>query len=629
MDYFISMTTSFLDVALTLGKLLALVGILWSCVQLAFGTLETRKFITGTITKFIFFFLCLSLFPAFSKGLKTFAIELSTKVSGSSLSSTTQRLIDFMQEIEEVSNQKLSEVVDQKEILSQRITKLKEMKSNANNLKNMNPEYIRQQNVYMENAISNLEKEQQELARQIEAAGSNPAGANRTYNAIRSVLIVDDTSVAGKYRMDLEMKDPKGQGTGYISPNALLRVSLLAAQIMWQKEWNDDVIPAWEEKDKAGFFSRTTEALSISKFPFSKIFEIILCFITEILIVVVTITTLIQYVMCIIEYSICSSFSIILIPCLLFDGMKDMVQKILPSLFAQAVKLSMIVICMFFCADTYLDLAIDTIASKTPFDINQFAYVLFTLVLVFALCSNAPKLAVTLLSGQPQMSMGEFVQAAGAMVAGAKLGSSAVSHAKEGAQKGISKASNFLANRIGDVAAMKGASHGAQAGIMAAAKEHGGVADAKALKKAGRSAANGELMSRTGRRVQSKMSDMAHYSGKKGGFGGGSSGRGENQFNLRNNKISKDNPNFNNMNFGNATNTKGQGASIKEYSSRQAQMANRSYYSKYYNKANKAPMPNASLNQSFSGNNGSAKPALPQSNNSNKLPSPGLPEPKN
>ena len=66
----------------------------------------------------------------------------------------------------------------------------------------------------------------------------------------------------------------------------------------------------------------------------------------------------------------------------------------------------------------------------------SFVTVVFTCVIGFVLTHNAPKIAQTLMTGQPQLSMGELVTAAGSLAMGTFKGVKAAGHiTKEGSRK--------------------------------------------------------------------------------------------------------------------------------------------------------------------------------------------------
>ena len=576
-DYFSSMTISYMNVAIQLGKILALCGIIWCCIQMVFGTMESRKFITGIVTKWFLFLVCLLFFPTFSRGLRYFAIELGTSVSGKSVATIQDSLAGFYQDLKKLSEKDDDDLEQLKEEMNQvaehRLELLKQLEENANqNINLFNEVRFGKELAYDieedDKKLADYNKQKLQLEKRKD---SSTEGYRRTLNAIRSVLILDDTQTIPKYNINLPMKNANGEDTGYLSPNALLRLSMVAAQIMWETEWQEDFMDAWEKKDSDGntkYKKNGEPKKAVRNFPVSKLFNVILCFISMVMLLVITIIELIQYIMCIVEYSICSSFCIILIPCLLFDGLKDMASKILPTLLAQAVKLSMIVLCMFFCTYMYLDIAV-YVASGKGFSITQFGYVAFVILLTFALCSNAPKLAVTLLSGQPQMSMGEFVQAAGAIAGGAhlagKVAAGTIKKTTEFGRNAIGKTSQSVANRLGDAAAMVGAGNAARMAAQSAGKGKVGQAFASM------GGAISAIGSRTGNRIKGKMQDMATYTGKRGGSGGGfsngSNGTGNNRFRGDDARYGAENDSRNGhtLNYIGATNSNGSKMTLGEY----------------------------------------------------------------
>lgn len=93
-----------------------------------------------------------------------------------------------------------------------------------------------------------------------------------------------------------------------------------------------------------------------------------------------------------------------------------------------------------------------------------FVTIVFTCVIGFVLTQNAPKIAQTLLTGQPQLSMGELVTAAGTLAMGTMKGAQAAKAtghiAKEGARK-VAQGGVDVAGGISKVhAAGKAASQG-------------------------------------------------------------------------------------------------------------------------------------------------------------------------
>lgn len=548
-------------IAMQLGFFLAVLGIVWQGIQMAFGTLEQRKFLVGTITKWFLFLFIMTFYPAMTLGLKTFAIEMGTYVSGSSTSEIANEFGSYLESLEKA-------LKTDKDSLDSAVSTLNNDKNSAyeklqNSKTHLYYDYgrIAEQYDVISSELYSAQKKQQELNSIIASIDTdNPKGVAKTINALKSVLIINDVDITKKYYLDLSMKDSKGNNTGFLSPNAMLRMSILSAQIMWQKVWENDIMVSWEENAKGGITSKKL----ITDFPFNKIFDLILCFLCELLEIVITCIELIQYVMCIIEFTICITFGIILVPCLLFDGLKDMSMKLLPSLLSQTVKLSMITICMYFCCYTFMDIAKTTIADTSSFNIWSACYIIFTILLTFALCSNAPKLATALLTGQPQMSMGEFVQAAAAIVGGAKLAQTAASRTVGAGKAVIGNASRAAANRLGDVAAMAGGASGA-------VNKLGDDATKGQKFAAGLKGAIGTGAKRAGSRVAGKMQNAATNWGRKGGSGGGmgAPGSGGSQWDInqrgKGHGMEKENQAQHTRDYAGHMNEQGNKSTLKEY----------------------------------------------------------------
>ncbi len=187
----------------------------------------------------------------------------------------------------------------------------------------------------------------------------------------------------------------------------------------------------------------------------------------------------------------------------------------------------MITMCMFFAMYAYLSMAMNTIGEGTSFNLATFAYVMFIIVITFALTQSAPKIAVTLLTGQPQLSMGELVAAMGTAAAAGGAAAHAAGMTAGAVQKAAPAAARMAADRIGDAAAIAGAGRTASGAMAAAGGSKGeqGFAGLKAM--------GSEAMYRTGQRFKSALHGAAH-SGMKGdsmgGPVGGGSGAGSNRF---------------------------------------------------------------------------------------------------
>jgi type IV secretory pathway TrbL component len=129
----------------------------------------------------------------------------------------------------------------------------------------------------------------------------------------------------------------------------------------------------------------------------------------------------IQYMMCIFEYFIVTSVGALFIPFCLFDGSKSFTAKLVTLFSAYFIKLLVMTFCLFWVFNVFIDVGVTIMIDKNPASILNFTYFIFTTLLCWTITQHGPSIAVTLLNGSPQLSMGEFLHAAGTMAAGAML----------------------------------------------------------------------------------------------------------------------------------------------------------------------------------------------------------------
>lgn len=269
--------------------------------------------------------------------------------------------------------------------------------------------------------------------------------------------------------------------------------------------------------------------------------------------------------MAIVEFTITVSVAIICVPFMLMDGLKDIANKVLPAILAQAVKLTMITLCMFYGVWAFLGMAMNVIGESEGFSLTTFTYVIFTILLAFVLTQNAPKLALALLNGQPQLSMGELVAAMGTAAAVGGGAVAAMKTAGSAVQKGVPAAARATMNRVGDASAI------ARAGSAASGKmgEMGGSSGQQGM--AGARAMAGEAGYRMKQGLSSAFHGAAHHGMQGGGQGGamggmGSGFSGENRFDYNDGKTrdASDRPG-NSMKYGRAQDDKGRALTGGEF----------------------------------------------------------------
>ena len=515
LDYFSNTFYYFAKTAREIGTIIFLIAFVWNCILLIFSTLTPRKLVVGTITKFVLFlFILYFYFPA-SIGLRKFVTTLGSNV-GLSAEVIKTELFNFMTTLEKV-------VESEKDELTLELEAALAYKNSLRDPESRTPEEIKKavrmaRGYDTELLAWNAANERIEQAQQlIEERQKYPDKNEKTIASIKEVLKPIDSNTgeridgnyAKNYALSIDLYNSEGKETGFLSPSAILRISVLCAQIMWEKEWT--FIQEGVEKNKKENTNILTKNISFMNFEVHWLFEMLLAFLCMILLIAATVFALIQYVMCIIEYTIVTSVGVVLIPLILFDGTKDFANKLLPCFFGFAIKLLIITMCMFFATYAFLNLAINVITENSGMSVQLFAYVGFISILAFILTQNGPQVAVSMITGTPQLSMGEFVHAVGTMAA---MGGAAYAGAQ--ATKGAAAAgTRFGANRLGDLAGMAGAAN------QAAFNAFEGGAGTGGQIKEGVGAAGAEALRRAGVRLSSSFSGFSHS-----GFGGGSGGGG-------------------------------------------------------------------------------------------------------
>jgi type IV secretion system protein TrbL len=116
-------------------------------------------------------------------------------------------------------------------------------------------------------------------------------------------------------------------------------------------------------------------------------------------------------------------------------------------------------------------MGVSILSSNEPISFLSFAYFIFTCLLGWVVTQNGPQIAVTLLNGSPQLSMGEFLHAAGTAVAGAAMAKRAAGTTMA-AVKGGGKA---VQAGVRGVQTIDAAFQGSTAAIEAAQKAAGGT----------------------------------------------------------------------------------------------------------------------------------------------------------
>lgn len=509
--YFVSMGNYVIKIALDLGRLLAFVGFLWTCLQVVMGQKKMADMLVGTAMKWMMFFLVFSMYPGFCAGLRKLSTSIGNQASGTSVSFINREITDFFTTIEQiiaandVNDAMAKAQMDVEEEFRKRRAEVDYVYDNQETGVRVKDDELMALTQAESKSITNAQKKAKKKAGKALEKAQNEF--KKKIAAFKDVLVIDETNQLEKYKMDLSLKTASGKDTGFISPTSVFKITVFLCEIMFENIQTEYLEDGTIQK-KSG--------LGLLKLTMNDIQSYILCGLTALGMILTSIFVLIQYVMAIIEYAVISSFAVLLVPCMLFDGLKDLSNKILPSLMAQAIKLMMIIICLYWCILSFVQIGKNIVTNDAAFDLKLFAFVAFNLVLILAICSNAPKLASTLLTGQPQMSMGEFAGAAGTLFAGAvgaaKLGGGAI----KGAGGAVSGVVQKGADAIGNVAQTIGSAKQGAKQSFQKAKEEGKGGVKSVLHGAG--GAIGGTLKETGRQIGSGIKEGVHNlaSGQKG-----------------------------------------------------------------------------------------------------------------
>lgn len=205
------------------------------------------------------------------------------------------------------------------------------------------------------------------------------------------------------------------------------------------------------------------------------------------------------------------------IPFILFDGTKELPKKLVPVFTGFLIKIIVITICMFFVFYLFIQKTVDIMTDNGGMNWVSFVTVVFTCVIGFVLTQNAPKITQTLMTGQPQLSMGELVTAAGTLAMGTFKGAKAAGHiTKEGSRKVAQGAVNAHGTAAKMNSARKAASSSAKDLGASVAQQR--MAGAKGMF----AAVSTDLKDK----VRSAGNNFLHGGGKAGpgGHGGGAGG---------------------------------------------------------------------------------------------------------
>ena len=259
--------------------------------------------------------------------------------------------------------------------------------------------------------------------------------AESSYSDIIKVMQEETGSgnVAKKYVLDIFDKGTDKRPGMFIRPNAVMRLLMLTFENIWNK-----AVICFTPTDWYNPFPRDFGGFCI-------------LFLTGLAVIVCGILASLQYFICALEFTLITSVGCIMLPFMLWDGSKFLTEKFVGAIVGFTLKMLFVTLGLMLTINGYLALMV------RPFDsfIDQSIYTVFVSLFYMMICQNGPALAVSLLTGTPQMSLMEGVQAAGAFAAAGVAGAAGTKAAASGAYKGGVMAKSAIQKASGAAAAAK------------------------------------------------------------------------------------------------------------------------------------------------------------------------------
>lgn len=524
-EYFSGILSTFYRWGTHYALAIGTVGLSWSAFKLINSRFSVRDFWWDTFYKWLLFILFMSIYPLLAIG-----ISVTGNRIGIQAGSGKQAILDSLTSIKRSIEHDLAvqqQWADELEVELASHFESFTFDTDFGNSENYNS-YIDSLTEEISAAKFNSRSEKKKALELVneyrEKNKFHSLFGARTLQAIKDILVEklpdgsDGDALTNSYiDLNIWLKNANGSDSYYLSPGAILRVSILGCQIMWEKNqiayaMDIDLIEEGDANFVKKGFSKMGRAMA-------QIPTMIMTMLCCVILVACTIFALIQYVMTILEYTIVMGIGAFFIPLILFDGTKDLPKKLVPVFTGFFIKMIVMTICLFFVYYLFIQETVDIMAENGGMNWVTFATICFTSLIALVLTQNAPKIAMTLLTGQPQLSMGEFVQAVGSAVMGGKLLAKGASTATNTAKEGTRKLAQGAVDAHGGISKIHAAGEAASQSV----KDSGGT-DAQA-----RSAArHGMLATVTGDlkdKFRNAGNNFLHGGGKTGmGGHGGTSG---------------------------------------------------------------------------------------------------------
>ena len=490
------------------AMLFGLLGLLWSGFRVMMSRMQIKDFFWDTTFKWIGFMLLMSLYPRIITGVRDIGTEIGMNAGAGK--ANVERNLQMLRKNLNVDYQRqknLAEGLEEELESSFRGFQLDTDYANSEDY----DDFIQKVNneINLSSYGSKKEKEQMlEKVRQYKADNkANSVYGGMVLHALDSIL--EDVTIDGDktgrnlsssyVRLKIMLKDNNGNETCFIAPASLLKVAALCAQVLWNKQWQvfhqtQESIDS-DDVNYKGMFSSIEKTAAKVENCFSLVPKLIMTLICCVVLVICVIFALMQYVMSVLEYVIISAVGAVFIPLLLFDGTKDIPKKLIPVFTSFLVKFMVITLCLMFVFNMIIQTTAQIIDSDSGMNWTFIFGFVFQAIFCFVLTQNAPKIAQTIMTGQPQLSMGEFM--AGFATAGAVY-------------KGASKA-GIAGTRAGVKAGVNGA--GKIARTHQSMVSAGQTASQETKDHLGKMGVSGKALDSAGRKARAKAAGKAFVDG--------------------------------------------------------------------------------------------------------------------
>ena len=426
-EYFQGILGYFLNFAQKYGSFFGLIGLVWTGIRLVNSRIDLRSAWWDSLSKWFIFILLINFYAAGTSLISSISNEIGLN-AGSGKSTIIKNFTSLKTRIEADTNayekwaNGLIDLVNEELGIQLDYVDPYNVNESLNNLEN--DEQFKNYQFSSRKQKNDFEQKVMDYFWSMPDP-DNSIWGNETLEALNSVLVIESADgktktdltsayVTDKPELNIWLKDSEGKPTNYLSSSAVFRIGILTSQIIWEKAFMN----VTEEVGSDGEVEYIVK--KENNFKIKKIGTYVMAGICCICIVLSVAFALIQYVMCILEFTIVQGIGAAFIPFYLFDGTKDLPKKLLPVFTGFAIKILVMVICLMFVINMYMVFAAEQISPTSgSMGWPAFGECIFICLISFILTSNAPKIAMTLLTGQPQLSMGEFMQAAGTFAAGA------------------------------------------------------------------------------------------------------------------------------------------------------------------------------------------------------------------